>query len=284
MNGQRTIASEAVFSGKALQTGREASVICRPASAGAGIIFNRTDLPGSSGICLSDAVFSADHARRSVIGEGAYAVQTVEHFLAALWALGIDNLSVEVDGPELPAMDGSALEFFRILESAGSREQSLDRGPIVVLEEERVEDGDRSITAIPADIFSVLYLIDYPCPSIGRETFDISLDRDTFEREIAPARTFCLKAEADALIKAGLGKGATLENTLVMGEDGPVGTALRFPNEPVRHKVLDLVGDLYMLGRPLIGRFIAEKSGHALNGMMVRKIYEKYVKNTAGHR
>jgi len=282
MGSQRTITGEVGFSGRALQTGRDAAVMCRPASAGAGIIFKRTDIPDSPEICLSDAVFSSEHARRSAIGEGAHAVQTVEHFLAALWALGIDNLSVEVDGPELPALDGSAQEFFRILESAGFTEQDAGRIPIMINDEERVEDGDRSVTVLPADVFSVLYLIDYPCPSIGRETFDIKLDRDSFAREIAPARTFCLKAEADALIKAGLGKGATLDNTLVMEDDGPVGTELRFPNEPVRHKVLDLVGDLYMLGRPVIGRFIAEKSGHALNGMMVRKIYERYVKNRAG--
>lgn len=278
MSSQRTIAGEVGFSGKALQTGLDAAVLCRPADAGVGITFKRTDIPDIPEIRLSDAVFSSEHARRSAIGEGAYAVQTVEHFLAALWALGIDNLSVEVAGPELPALDGSAKEFFRVLEKAGTTEQDAERTPIIIREEERVEDGDRSVIVLPADVFSILYLIDYPCPSIGRETFDIELDRDSFEREIAPARTFCLKSEADALIKSGLGKGATLENTLVMEDSGPIGTKLRFSNEPVRHKVLDLVGDLYMLGRPVIGRFIAEKSGHALNGKMVRQIYEKYVK------
>jgi UDP-3-O-acyl-N-acetylglucosamine deacetylase len=133
------------------------------------------------------------------------------------------------------------------------------------------------ITVYPGRSFSVSYLIDYSVNSIGRQVFDIGLDPDSFEKEIAPARTFCLKAEAEALLKAGLGQGATTDNTLVMGEEGPVGTELRFSDEPVRHKILDLVGDFYLLGRPVLGRIVAEKSGHNLNAKMVRRIYEKYV-------
>jgi UDP-3-O-[3-hydroxymyristoyl] N-acetylglucosamine deacetylase/3-hydroxyacyl-[acyl-carrier-protein] dehydratase len=275
---QRTIKEEVCFSGKALQTGRMVNAVCRPAEPDKGIVFKRTDLPEAPVLCLKDAVFSGTRMRRSTVGDGALEVQTVEHFLAALWALGIDNLLVELDGAELPALDGSAAGFFKRLKETGSVEQASQRHLIKIMEEERVEEEGRSLAVFPDDAFTVSYFIEYDIPSIGREVFDITLDQDSFEKEIAPARTFCLKSEAEALLKAGLGQGADLENTLVMDDDGPVGTTLRFPNEPVRHKVLDLIGDLYMLGRPIAGKVVAEKSGHSLNAKMVRKIYDKYVR------
>ena len=125
--------------------------------------------------------------------------------------------------------------------------------------------------------FSISYTIDYDVASIGRKEFSIYLDQQSFEKEIAPARTFCLKEEAAALLKAGLGRGANTDNTLVMADDGPVGTTLRFPDEPVRHKILDLIGDLYILGRPVIGKITANKSGHSLNAELVKRIYEKHM-------
>ena len=274
---QATINEKVEFSGKALQTGEVVSAVCSPAAPGAGVIFKRVDLPGTPELPLRKAVLSDAHDRRTTVVVGPAAVQTVEHLLAALWAMSIDNMLIEVDGPELPAMDGSALEFFRAFKGAGTVGQELPRRIVNILEAERVEDSGRSIELQPAEDFSVSYLIDYPLEAIGREVFDIKIDRDSFEKEIAPARTFCMKEEADALLKAGLGKGATLENTLVMDAGGPIGTTLRFPNEPVRHKILDLVGDLYLLGHRINGRIVAEKSGHALNALMVRKIYEKYV-------
>ncbi|MEA3489436.1 MAG: UDP-3-O-acyl-N-acetylglucosamine deacetylase [Candidatus Omnitrophota bacterium] len=273
---QRTIGGDVRFSGRALQTGRDVTAVCRPAEADEGIIFTRTDLSGCPSLRLSEALFSGSRDRRSTVG-GARGVQTVEHFLAALWALGIDNIRVEVSGEELPSLDGSARDFFGALEAADFKEQSAPRRFIRILEEERVEEDGRSVAVFPGERFSISYLIDYKVASIGREEFTIELDRDSFKKEIAPARTFCLKSEAEALLTAGLGQGATLENTLVLDDDGPIGTALRFSNEPVRHKILDLVGDLYMLGRPVIGRVVAQKSGHALNAKMVRKIYEKYI-------
>ncbi len=275
---QKTILSPIAFSGKALQTGSEARMRCAPALADAGITFKRVDMAGNPSVNLGDAVLSGDNLRRSTIGAGPMAVQTVEHFLAALWCLGIDNIVIEVEGEELPALDGSAAGFIEKLESAGIKELPRDKKPIRVTEKENVSDGARSISILPAETFSVSYSIDYKVASIGRETLEMELDKDSFKREIAPARTFCLKSEAETLLKAGLGKGATLENTLVMDEDGPVGTVLRFPNEPLRHKILDLVGDLYLLGRPVIGKVIAEKSGHKLNAGLVRLLYAKYVK------
>jgi len=275
---QRTIRGEVRFSGKALQTGQTVNVACKPAEPGTGIVFKRTDLTDSPVLRLDDAVFSKAHARRSTIGTGVREIQTIEHFLAALWALEIDNILVEVDGAELPALDGSSIGFFRPLKDTGSIPQPFPRRVIKIMETERVEENGCSLTVSPDDAFSLSYLIEYDCASIGREDFEITPDQDLFEKEIAPARTFCLKTEAEALLQAGLGQGATLENTLVLDDDGPVGTTLRFPNEPVRHKILDLIGDFYMLGRPVIGRVRAEKSGHRLNAEMIRKIHEKYVK------
>ncbi len=253
-------------------------MVLRPALEGAGIVFKRIDLCGAPRVRLRDALFSDGEARRTTIGAGPAAVQTVEHFLAALWALEIDNLEVDIKGQELPAMDGSALGFLEPLKEAGIAEQTEARKVIKVTEPERVEEGNSSLSLIPDDSFNVSYFIDYDVPSIGRKKFEIDLDHDSFEKEIAPARTFCLKKEAEALLASGLGQGATLENTLVMGDDGPVGTTLRFPDEPVRHKILDLVGDLYMLGRPVIAKVVAERSGHSLNSQMIKLLYEKYVK------
>lgn len=276
---KKTIEREVVFSGKALQTGKDVSVTCRPAGPDEGIVFRRIDLPDKPELSLKDAAFADAGLRRSVIGDSSATVQTVEHILAALWGLEIDNIVIEIDGAELPALDGSSIEFLKLFKKAGTSEQPVGREFIEITDEEEVKEGDSSLKVLPGEAFSVSYLIDYDIKSIGRESFDIKLDADSFENEIAPARTFCLKKEAEALLKAGLGQGATLKNTLVMDDDGPVGTELRFPNEPVRHKILDLVGDFYLLGRPVLGKVVAERSGHSLNAQMVRKIYEKYVKS-----
>jgi UDP-3-O-acyl N-acetylglucosamine deacetylase len=277
---QRTIKNEVQFSGKALQTGRSVDVVCRPGGLDSGVIFKRTDIPGAPALHLKDVALSDEHDRRTTIGAGPVAIQTVEHFLAALWCLGIDNLEVEVNAPELPATDGSALGFLEKLKEAGIVEQSATRRIIKIQETIEVKDGDRSLTISPAEKFRVSYLIDYKVKCIGREVFEIDLDSAVFEKEIAPARTFCTKREALFLFLAGFGRGANLSNTLVLGNKGPFGTKFRFPNEPVRHKVLDLVGDLYMLGMPVIGRVVAEKSGHKLNGKLVEEIYKRYIESS----
>jgi UDP-3-O-[3-hydroxymyristoyl] N-acetylglucosamine deacetylase/3-hydroxyacyl-[acyl-carrier-protein] dehydratase len=277
---QRTIRDEVRFSGKALQTGRSVEMVCRPGLPDSGVIFKRTDIPDSPVVRLKDVALSDEHKRRTTIGTGPVAIQTVEHFLAALWGLSIDNLQVELNGPELPATDGSARGFIEKLKKTGVTEQSAPRCTIKIQEAIRVEDGDQSLEISPDEKFSVSYLIDYKVGCISREVFDIELDQETFQKEIAPARTFCMKKEALFLFLAGLGRGANFKNTLVLGNKGPLGTKFRFPNEPVRHKVLDLVGDLYMLGVPVIGRVVAERSGHKLNGRLVRKIYEKYIESS----
>ncbi len=274
---QKTLKNETVFSGKALQSGVEVKVVCMPATENTGIVFKRVDLEGAPEINLAKGLFSGNRERRTTIGYDGTEVQTVEHLLAALWALEIDNIVVEINNIELPALDGSAIDFFCELEKAGIKEQTQNRKTLKVTEPETIKDGDREISVFPDDVFGVVYSIDYPTPSIRKETFEIKPDKEVFFKELAPARTFCLKEEAEALLRSGLGKGATYENTLIMDVNGPIETTLRFANEPVRHKVLDLIGDFYILGIPIIGKVSANKSGHGLNLRMIKRLYEKYI-------
>ena len=275
---ERTIKREVIFSGKGLQTGRKVEMRCFPAPAGEGISFTRGDIGSSPEMKLREGLFLEGGRRRTEISSSGVKLQTVEHFMSALWALGIDNLKIDVRGPELPGLDGSAKDFLLALKEAGVEEQGSPRKYIEIRKAIRVVDGDRKITVLPNKGFSAEYTIDYPLDCIKKETFRIELDEASFEKEIASARTFCMKKEAIFLLLSGMGRGATLENTLVLGNKGPVGTRLRFPNEPVRHKVLDLVGDLYMLGMPVMGEFICEKSGHDLNARVLKEIYSGYIR------
>ncbi len=274
---ERTIKQEITFGGKALQTGKNVNVRCLPGEEGTGIVFRRVDIAGKPEIFLKEGVLSGEKKRRSAIRSGKAEVETVEHLLAALWALEIDNIVIELDRPELPAMDGSAWGFCKALRKAALEEQAKEREYIVIQEEIELVNGDAKLKAVPSETFSASYYIDYNIKSVNKELFEYNGDKNVFFRDIAPARTFCLKREALFLILLGLGKGANFENTLVLGKNGPVKTEMRFQNEPVRHKMLDLIGDLYLLGRPIIGKFYAHKSGHTLNGEMIKMIYEKYV-------
>jgi UDP-3-O-acyl N-acetylglucosamine deacetylase len=225
---------------------------------------------------LRDAVFNTHNERRTTAGVGPEAVQTVEHFLAALWAAEIDNIIVELSAGEMPALDGSAAGFLELFEAAGTREQHIDRISIDIDRELKVEESGRSIKISPYNGFKITYSIDYPHSIIGRQSRDFEVNAETFKKEIASARTFCLKKEAEALLKAGLGQGADYQNTLVFDNGGPIGTALRYEDEPLRHKVLDLIGDLYMLGIRIHGKVEAEKSGHKMNAQLLKLIYNTY--------
>lgn len=279
MEKQKTIAKEIHFSGRALQTGNEAEVVCSRGEVNTGIIFKRKDIEKEPEIKLSDAVFSTQNERRTTAGIGPEAIQTVEHFMAALWGAGIDNLIVGISGSEMPALDGSAKEFLALFEEAGTVEQPVDRRMIIIDETLSVVEDDRRISIAPYDGFKVAYSIDYPIAVIGRQRKEFVVDSETFKKDIAPARTFCLKREAEALLKAGLGQGANYQNTLVLEDNGPIGTTMRFDDEPLRHKVLDLIGDLYMLGVRISGKIEAERSGHKLNAKLLGLIYDKYFKS-----
>lgn len=265
-----TLASSLQFSGRGVHTGQKTSVTLQPAEEG--ISFHRTDVPGARIWPLETGNVSGLPGR-SVVGRGEDAVQTPEHVLAALAGMGVDAAMIEVDGPEVPVLDGSALPFAQAIEEAGL--VSVGRPSRVYRMFCRVEvrDGSAALSAEPYPGLSVSYRLEYEgFPSAtGELTFEITPEE--FLREIAPARTFVTEREAEGMLKAGLGKGADETNTVLIAPDGPAkGGPFRFPLEPVRHKILDLVGDVALLGGRLEAKVCAWRSGHSLNYRLLEKI------------
>lgn len=269
MNGvyqfQRTIAKEGALSGTGIHTGRPTTVRFKPASSGEGLQFFK------DGVRLSLS-FSPDPKRCTSIGGNGSEIKTVEHFLGALQGLGIDDLRVEVEGPEMPALDGSALPFAEFLKGLGLRDLPSEKDIYKVQEPLFCCEGQSAIAVFPSDHFRVSYLLDYPHPLLRGQKVDFVLTPEIFESEIAPARTFCTEEESNALRSSGLGLGATYENTLVMGKNGPIRNRLRFQDECARHKVLDILGDLNLLGFSVRGHVIGIRSGHSLNRQLVEAI------------
>jgi UDP-3-O-[3-hydroxymyristoyl] N-acetylglucosamine deacetylase/3-hydroxyacyl-[acyl-carrier-protein] dehydratase len=248
----------------------------RPAPPDAGVVFVRSDLPGAPRIPADAAHLSTRSRRTALVGEGDAEVHTVEHLLGSCTGLRIDNLSVEVNGPEVPGMDGSAKPFVDLLRSLGIVEQRAPRREILVEEPVAVSAGeDASLVAFPFEPgFKVSYTLDYGHPWLGVQHVSFVLTEDRFAEEIAPARTFCLESEAEGLRRAGLGLGATYENTLVVGDRGVIGNEPRWPDEFARHKVLDLLGDLFLAGADLRGHVHAHRTGHAANLRLVERIVD----------
>ncbi|HEY3244551.1 MAG TPA: UDP-3-O-acyl-N-acetylglucosamine deacetylase [Phycisphaerae bacterium] len=277
MTPQQTIAKPVEMEGRGLFTGQPVRVRLRPAGPGSGITFVRVDQQAPVRIAASVANVSK-RARRTSLRNGTLAIETVEHCLSACLGLGIDNLEIELAGEELPAGDGSSLPFVEKIKEAGICPQDAPRDPFVITEEVRVADGDSELIALPplvleTEALEILYDLDYGTSGpIGRQVGCVRVTPGDFERSIAPARTFVLKAEAEALRSAGLGTHLNYGDILVFGDEGPIENELRFPDECVRHKMLDLIGDLALLGQPIIGRIHARKSGHALNHQLVRAL------------
>jgi len=270
---QRTIAEKISCTGIGLHSGAPVQLTLHPARAGSGVTFVRTDLAHPIEIpARHDAVTSTHLA--TTIGCGDATVGTVEHLLSALYALGIDNVRIEVDGPEIPVMDGSAGPFVYLLRTAGRFDQASERPTIRIVEPLEICDGDRHIRIDPADALRVDYAVDFSHPAIGRqELTDFVLDDVGYERELARARTFGFLRDVEALWHAGLAQGGNLTNTVVMDDDQVLNQeGLRWRDEFVRHKVLDLVGDLALLGMPLHGHVTACRAGHALHQALVQKI------------
>jgi len=262
--------------GRGLFGGKEARVLFRPAPADSGITFVRTDAPEPVRI---SAVASnlAERSRRTTIKKGSVSIETIEHCLAAVNALEIDNLVIEVNGPELPAPDCSCAEYFKTLKRAGTVEQNVSRKEYVIRKPFTIAAGDTCIYALPYSDngLSLTYDLDYGGHTgIGRQIFSCQLTPDSFERHLAPARTFLLEAEAKQFQARGMGTHIGPRDLLVINSDGPIKNSYRYPNECVRHKIADLVGDLALVGRAVKGRIVAYKSGHALNQQLVRKLYE----------
>jgi UDP-3-O-[3-hydroxymyristoyl] N-acetylglucosamine deacetylase len=269
---ERTIVAPAICAGVGVHSGERVRLSIRPAPAGHGIVFVRTDVRDRDNrIPVSgDAVVEA---RLNTMIENAAGVRlsTIEHLMAAFCALGISNVVVEVDGAELPILDGSALPFVQLLDRAGFRRQEAPVRYIEILEPIRVEDGDKSAVLLPCDRYEMRFEIDFASSVIGNQVVDFVVDEETFRNEIMAARTFGFAHEVEALRQAGLARGGSMENAVVIDGDvilNPGG--LRMEREFVRHKALDAIGDLYVLGAPLLGRYEGVKAGHAVNNMLVR--------------
>ncbi|MDP2117729.1 MAG: UDP-3-O-acyl-N-acetylglucosamine deacetylase, partial [Brevundimonas sp.] len=246
----------------------------RPAPVGTGIVFVRTDIKDRDNRIPVSGEAVVD-ARLNTMIENAAGVRlsTIEHLMAAFAALGISNVVVEVDGPELPILDGSALQFVQLLDRAGFRRQEAPVRYIEILEPIRVEDGDKRAVLLPCDRYEMRFEIDFDTPVIGNQVVDFVVDEQTFRDEIMAARTFGFAHEVEALRRAGLARGGSLENAVVIDGDqilNPGG--LRMEREFVKHKALDAIGDLYVLGAPLLGRYEGVKAGHHINNLLVREL------------
>ncbi|MHC4344084.1 MAG: UDP-3-O-acyl-N-acetylglucosamine deacetylase [Planctomycetota bacterium] len=276
MKLQTTIKSEAKISGKGLFGGAEANVTFRPAAAGTGVVFVRTDVPEPVRISAV-APNLAERSRRTTLKKGSVSIETVEHCLAAISALGIDNLTIETGGLELPAPDCSCAEYFKVLKQCGLIEQEVKRKEFVIREPVSITAGDTSIYALPYtdDGLNITYDLDYGGHTgVGRQIFSCQLTADNFEKNLAPARTFLLEAEAKQFQARGMGAHLGPRDILVINSDGPIKNSYRFPNECVRHKIVDLIGDLALVGRAVKGRVVAYKAGHSLNQELARRLYE----------
>jgi len=281
MRFQQTISRDVELEGRGLFTGEQVSLRLRPGDPNSGVCFVRTDqTPPIRIAALVDNV--SKRARRTALKNGTVSIETVEHCLGACAGLGLDNLQIELKGNELPGFDGSSITFVEGLRRAGLQRQDAEVVPHVISEVVRVSDGDSELVALPpldpdAESFEVSYDLDYGADSpIGRQYHRVVVTPETFEANIAPARTFVLEREAEALRANGLGTHLGYQDVLVLGKDGPIENRFRFPDECVRHKILDLIGDLSLVGRPLVGRVFARKSGHALNHELARALHAQH--------
>jgi len=241
-----------------------------PASAGAGIIFRRVDLDGFEVEAVSRNVARVSYAT-SLMKKGVL-ISTTEHLLSALVGMRIDNAIIELDNLELPILDGSARPFVDLIRRAGVRKQRRPRTYMRILRALEVREGNKFIAVYPADTYSVSYAINFPHPFIGRENFTLELSNGQYVSNIAPARTFGFLHEGEAMRQQGLIRGASRENAIVLTRDSLVNPPLRFEDEFVRHKILDLIGDLALIGRQILGKVVADRAGHAMHTTLVSRL------------
>lgn len=271
---QHTLRAPALFAGVGVHTGAYTRVNVRPAPVDHGIVFVRTDVTDRDNRVPATGEAVCKTQLGTVIGNAAgVTVSTIEHLMAAMVMLGIDNAVVELDGPEMPIMDGSSEPFVRILDRAGRRAQEAARRYIEILDAVEVLDGDKRAALMPAARFEMAFEIRFPTAVIGTQAIDMAMDGPTFRRELADCRTFGFLHEVEALRAMGLARGGSMENAVVIEGDrvlNPEG--LRRPDEFVRHKALDAIGDLYVLGMPIIGRFEGVLAGHGINNQLVRAL------------
>jgi UDP-3-O-[3-hydroxymyristoyl] N-acetylglucosamine deacetylase len=266
---EQTIVEPLAFSGVGLHSGAPVNMRLLPAPAGSGIVFRRTDLDNFEIAAIGRNVAKVSYAT-SLMRQGVL-ISTTEHLLSALIGMGVDNVIVEIDNLELPILDGSALPYVEAFQSGGIHTQRRRREYVRVLQAVEVREGDKFIGVYPGSGYRIQYTIDFPSP-IGRQSTCVDLAAETYGTSIAPARTFGYKADEQRLRDMGLIRGAGPENAIILGKTGPQNGPLRFDDEYVRHKVLDLIGDLALAGRRIEGHVVAERAGHAMHTALVSRL------------
>lgn len=272
MKEQRTLKKEIFCSSIGLHSGRRINMVIRPAPAGAGVLFVRKDLPDAKPIpALYNMV--CDTSLATTIGHDKATVSTVEHILSAFSGTGLDNAIVELDSFEVPIMDGSAQPFVNMLKEVGALYQGKSKKMLVIKKPVSVKEGEGSAMFLPAPEFKISYEIEFASRVIGKQTYSFIFNDKNYEDAICSARTFGFLKDVEFLQARGLGLGGSLDNAIILDEDKVINrNGLRMPDEFVRHKILDAIGDLFLLGMPIIGHFIAYKSGHRLNNLLLREL------------
>lgn len=284
MSQQKTIEKEISVSGIGLHTANKVNLTFKPAEADSGINFIRVDLPSKPVIKahIDNLLPQSYSLRRTSLGKDGAEVHTIEHLMAALVGSGIDNLYIELDNSEIPGLDGSSLNFVEMLIKAGIKEQDRPKNYYAIKEPVYVEEEGSSLMAVPYTGFKISYTLNYDHPFLKTQFLDLVIDNEVFKSELAASRTFCLENEANLLQQQGLGQGANYDNTLVVGKNGVIKNKLRYENEFTRHKMMDLMGDLFLLGQPIKGAIIAIRSGHSLNLKLAKKICQQKEKSVSG--
>ena len=271
--GQNTLATTVATRGVGVHSGQPVTLALKPAPIDHGVAFVRTDLPGAPTVpALWQHV--VETRLSTVLAEGGARVGTIEHLMAALRALRIDNVRIELDGPEVPILDGSAAPWVSLIDRAGPLAQAAPRRVLRVLRAVRIAEGDKWAMLLPDERERFSIEIDFDDPVIGRQRADFTLDADAFRDRIAAARTFGFMRDIASLQAQGLALGGSLDNAVVIGEGGVLNReGLRFDDEFVRHKLLDCIGDLYLAGAPILGRVVASRTGHALNHALLQALF-----------
>lgn len=269
---QRTVKREIGCTSIGLHTGRKVNMKIKPAGVGEGIVFVRKDVSNYNFI-RADIRNVFDTQLATTLGTNGTRVSTVEHILSAFSGMGLDNAVVEVDAPEIPIMDGSALPFVNMLKNVGTKKQGKCKKLLVIKQPVSVSDGDGKAMLLPSPEFKITYKIDFQHPLIGEQSYHVVFSDVTYEQEICAARTFGFLKDVEYLQAKGLALGGSLKNAVVLTEKKIVNKdGLRFPDEFVKHKILDAIGDLSLLGMPIIGHFVAYKSGHKLNNLLLKEL------------
>jgi UDP-3-O-[3-hydroxymyristoyl] N-acetylglucosamine deacetylase len=269
---QKTVKSDIKCSGIGLHTGRKINMIVRPADVDEGVTFHRNDLSKNNTV-KAELTNVCDTTLATTLGMNGTRVSTVEHLLSAFSGMGINNAIIEVDSFEIPIMDGSALPFVDMLKAVGTEVQSKPKRFMVIEKPVAVSDGEGKAMFLPSSQFEITYDIDFNHPIVEKQSYNVVFSTETYEKDICPARTFGFLRDVEYLQAKGLALGGSLKNAVVLDDEKVINKeGLRFPDEFVKHKILDAIGDLFLLGMPIIGHFVAYKSGHKLNNLLLREL------------